>query len=164
MRAFCFVFLEDYISAQKECEKGLEIDSDSVACKDSLAGIHWKIGDHERCLELRGEIARSNPDNIEARFAYGNTLGAAGRDDLAADCFRKVLQYDTLDDRARASAHYNLGLYLSKQGKQGMPGKDEEALDALLKSEDVDPTFDGDRRDQIKGEVKERLEKYGKLG
>lgn len=162
MRAYCFAFLEDYVSAQEECQRGLAIDSGDVECKDALAGIHWKLGDHERSVELRGEIVRSHPDNMEARFAYGNTCGAAEHYDLAVDCFRKILQYNTLDDRARASAYYNLGLYLSAHGKQGIPGKDEEALDALLKSECADPTFDGHRRDQVIVEVKERLEEQGK--
>ena len=78
------------------------------------------IGSRERAIEVLGEVAKANPDNLDAVSAYGKALAEAGRGAEANQILAQAEQLGTPDWKlhsARGLAHDQANQYAAAQAE-----------------------------------------------
>lgn len=88
--ALCRVLLFDDrpMPAVSACEAALKRDAGNVVARDSLALAHYRLGRHERALDLLDALLREDPDRWFARYHRAMVLEALGESAAARRDFR----------------------------------------------------------------------------
>jgi Flp pilus assembly protein TadD len=97
-----------------------------------LATVYRRMGDYDRALSLLEPLADRYPRDRQLFFEIGITHFRSGRNEEAADAFRRMLDVDPDD----VSGHYNLMLCLQRLNR--LPeARREETIYRYLKEDDT---------------------------
>ena len=77
--------------AKKNCDRGLELDSNNVNILYLLATISARVGSLRECIELLDKVINIKPNFLEAYYNRGVAFHELKKFNLAIDSFEKVI-------------------------------------------------------------------------
>jgi tetratricopeptide (TPR) repeat protein len=107
MASYFFGLINQFLGNDEEAEKGFSIlrreSRQSLIANYYLAQLKLKQGKYPEALELLEELLRATPNLSEAHYLKGMAFMGMHKNMEAIGCFRKTLEHNPEDKRARGN-------------------------------------------------------------
>jgi Tfp pilus assembly protein PilF len=99
---FAFAATQQWAEAAANFERALEIDPDYGDAHNNLASVLFHQADYRGAAEHFYAASRQMPENEQIQVNLGDALMRLGDRDRAESCYRRALEIEPGDERARA--------------------------------------------------------------
>jgi len=120
-------------AARQHAQSALQIDSQRLGAKRTLAKIAIQDRDYATAVPLLRELAARNPNDVTGRVELGKACAQTGALEDARDNLAPALEHGYPDEKG--TLHYLLGTVLKKMGKN------EEATKQFAKATELSQAF-----------------------
>lgn len=112
-----YMKLKRFSEAESIFRQAIELDKRFFHPRMNLGIVLNRQEKYKEALEVLKPLYEENRGVLELRLAYGQALGGAGEFAEAEKIYASTLATKTLDDAAKATLHFRLGVLLNREGR-----------------------------------------------